>query len=233
MKPKITLLAINAALLLTACGQKANDQINAVPPPIAAVQEETRPLQPVTEPTTTGQSPAAASTSVQELPQEDELQPEATPQVTQTPEPVTEPAPAEDIPSVTVPAKTGCDEDSVPTLEDGAEPTPAPEPVSEPTTPTDRQAAIDAANTYAAIQYGVTTDASLILDNSAYRFPAAVPTDASQETLEAKAKDMVDFTFRQLMMQAGVDTIADAGFRCNICVVEEGSSLLIYVLYDG
>ena len=57
--------------------------------------------------------------------------------------------------------------------------------------------------------------------------------DASQETLEAKARDMVDFTFRQLMMQAGVDTIADAGFRCNVYIVEDGSSLLIYVLYDG
>ena len=113
------------------------------------------------------------------------------------------------------------------------EPTPESEPIPAPSAPTDRQAAIDAANTYAAIQYGVTTDASLILDNSAYRFPAAVPTDASQETLEAKAKDMVDFTFRQLMMQAGVDTIADAGFRCNVYIVEDGGSLLIYVLYDG
>lgn len=235
MKPKITLLAINAALLLTACGQKANDQINAVPPPIAAVQEETRPLQPVTEPTTTGQSPAAASTSVQELPQEDELQPEATPQVTQTPEPVTEPAPAEDIPSVTVPAKTGCDADSVqtPAPEGELESAPAPEPAPEPAAPTDRQAAINVANAYAATQYGVTTDTNLTLDNSAYRFPAAVPVDVLQETLEAKARDMVDFTFRQIMMQAGVDTIADAGFHCNVCIVEDGGSLLIYVLYDG
>ena len=44
---------------------------------------------------------------------------------------------------------------------------------------------------------------------------------------------MVDFTFRQIMMQAGVDTIADAGFHCNVCIVEDGGSLLIYVLYDG
>ena len=72
----------------------------------------------------------------------------------------------------------------------------------------------------------------LTLDNSAYRFPAAVPVDASQETLEAKARDMVDFTFRQLMMQAGRDSVADAGFHCNVCIVEDGMSLLIYVLYD-
>ena len=82
-------------------------------------------------------------------------------------------------------------------------------------------------------QYGVTTDSGLTLNNSAYRFPAAVPVNASQETLEAKARDMVDFTFRQLMMQAGRDTIADAGFHCNLCIVEDGRSLLIYVLYDG
>ena len=42
---------------------------------------------------------------------------------------------------------------------------------------------------------------------------------------------MVDFTFRQLMMQAGMDSIADAGFHCNVCIVEDGASLLIYVLY--
>ena len=82
-------------------------------------------------------------------------------------------------------------------------------------------------------QYGVTTDSSLTLNNSAYRFPAVVPVDVSQETLEAKARDMVDFTFRQLMMQAGVDSLTDAGFRCNVCIIEEGSNLLIYVLYAG
>lgn len=110
--------------------------------------------------------------------------------------------------------------------------TPAPEPAPEPTAPADCQAAIDAANAYAVKQYGVTTDSGLTLGNSAYRFPAAVPVNASQETLEAKARDMVDFTFRQIMMQAGVDTIADAGFHCNVCIVEDGGSLLIYVLYD-
>ena len=133
------------------------------------------------------------------------------------------PTPTEDIPSETVHAKTGYVE---------PEPSPEPEPTPEPTAPADRQTAIDAANAYAATQYGVTTDSSLTLANSAYRFPAAVPTDASQETLEAKARDMVDFTFRQLMMQMGKDSMADAGFHCNVCIVEDGGSLLIYVLYD-
>ena len=133
------------------------------------------------------------------------------------------PTPTEDIPSETVHAKTGYVE---------PEPAPEPEPTPEPAAPADRQAAIDAANAYAVTQYGVVTDSGLTLDNSAYRFPAAVPTDASQETLEAKARDMVDFTFRQLMMQAGRDSVADAGFHCNVCIVEDGGSLLIYVLYD-
>lgn len=138
--------------------------------------------------------------------------------------PVEKPALSEDIPSETVHAKTGYVE---------PEPTPKPEPAPDPTAPVDRQAAIDAANAYAVSQYGVITDGSLMLDNSAYRFPAAVPVDASQETLEAKARDMVDFTFRQIMMQANRDSVADAGFHCNICIVEDGGSLLIYVLYDG
>ena len=110
------------------------------------------------------------------------------------------------------------------------EPVPAPEPKPEPT---DRWAAVSAANAYAVTQYGVITDGSLMLDNSAYRFPASVAADASQEVLEAKARDMVDYTFRQLMMQAGMDSIADAGFHCNVCIVEDGTSLLIYVLYAG
>ena len=137
--------------------------------------------------------------------------------------PAAQPNVTEDIPSETVHAKTGYVE---------PEPAPEPEPTPEPTAPADRQAAIDAANAYAVTQYGVTTDSSLTLDNSAYRFPAAVPVDASQETLEAKARDMVDFTFQQLMMQAGRDSVADAGFHCNVCIVEDGGSLLIYVLYD-
>lgn len=137
--------------------------------------------------------------------------------------PTTQPNVTEDIPSETVHAKTGYVE---------PEPAPEPEPTPKPTAPADRQAAIDAANAYAVAQYGVTTDSSLTLDNSAYRFPAAVPVDASQETLEAKARDMVDFTFKQLMMQAGRDSVADAGFHCNVCIVEDRGSLLIYVLYD-
>lgn len=231
---KIIPLAVSIVLLLTACGQKANDQITTAPPPTIAVQEETQPLQPFTGSALAEQPPATASTAVQEHAQERNApQSESASQITHDPEPVTESASAEDIPSVIVPAKTGCDEDSVPVPAPEGEQKPTPEPAPEPAALADRQAAITVANAYAVMQYGVPADTSLTLDNSTYRFPAAVPVDASQETLEAKARDMVDFTFRQLMMQAGVETIADAGFRCNVCIVEDGSSLLIYVLYDG
>lgn len=225
MHTRIMLLTIGAALLLTTCGQMRNSSIEKTSPPTPAVQEEARQPQATPEPTMTAQEPDTVLITVQEQPpKENTHQEESTPQTAATHEPVAEPTHSEDIPSETGHAKTGYVE---------PEPTPEPEPASTPSAPADRQAAIDVANAYASTQYGVTTDASLTLNNSAYRFPTAVPTDASQETLEAKARDMVDFTFRQLMMQAGVDTIADAGFRCNVYIVEDGGSLLIYVLYDG
>ena len=222
---KITLLAASALLFLTACGQVESSPAEVVPPPATVAQEDVRQPQVTSEYVTAVQEPDTVSGTVQEQPQKEKApQTESIPQATQPLEPVKEPTPSEDIPSETVHAKTGYVE---------PEPAPKPEPTPEPTAPADRQAALDAANAYAVMQYGVTTDSSLTLDNSAYRFPAAVPTDASQETLEAKARDMVDFTFRQLMMQVGRDSVADAGFHCNVCIVEDGGSLLIYVLYDG
>ena len=221
MKIKITLLVISTALLFTACGQMERSLTETTLPQTPTLREEARQPQATPEPTT--QKPDTAPIAVQEQSQKENThQEESTPQTADAPEPIKEPP--EDIPSEIVHAKTGYIE---------PEPTPEPEPIPTPLTPADRQVAIDTANAYAATQYGVTTDASLTLDNSAYRFPAVVPTDASQETLEAKAKDMVDFTFRQLVIQAGVNSLADAGFHCNVCIIEEGGSLLIYVLYDG
>lgn len=216
---KITLLAVGTLLLLTACGQVERSPAEVAPPPTTVVQEDAQQPQATPEPVTTVQEPVMG----QEQPQVTKApQPKTVPQAARATEPVEEPT--EDIPSETVHAKTGYVE---------PEPTPEPEPAHEPAAPADRQAAIDAANAYAASQYGVVTDASLTLSNSVYRFPAAVPTDVSQETLNAKARDMVDFTFHQLIMQTGRDSVADAGFRCNVCIVEDGGSLLIYVLYDG
>ncbi len=221
---KITLLAASALLLLTACGQVESTPTEITLPPTTVVQEDAQQPQVTPEPTTAVKESDTVSVTAQEQTQEQKAsQTETVPQAAQPPEPVKEPTSAENIPSETVHAKTGYVE---------PEPTLEPEPTPEPTAPADRQAAIAAANSYAVAQYGVVTDSGLTLDNSAYRFPAAVPVDASQETLEAKARDMVDFTFKQLMMQAGKDSVADAGFHCNVCIVEDGGSLLIYVLYD-
>ena len=223
MKTKITLLTISVALLLTACGQVQSSPTETPLSLSPAVQEETRQPQPTPEPTTTAHEPHAVPITTQEQSQKENThQEENIPQTANPPEPIEEPP--EEIPSETVHAKAGYVE---------PEPTPEPEPPPTPSIPADRQAAIDAANAYAVTQYDVTTDTSLTLDTSAYRFPAVVPVEASRETLEAKAQDMVDFTFRQLMMQAGRDNIADAGFRCNVCIIENGDSLLLYVLYDG
>ena len=165
-----------------------------------------------------------ADNAAEKQPTPAETAPPTTPEQAATPVPAPEDTPAPAPTPVPTPAEEKQEEEPAP------EPVPALEPKPEPA---DRWAAVSAANAYAVAQYGVITDGSLTLDNSAYRFPASVAADASQEVLEAKVRDMVDYTFRQLMMQAGMDSITDAGFHCNVCIVEDGASLLIYVLYAG
>lgn len=256
MRKKIMTLMAGMLLLLTVCGQ-TRDNSTSTMLPVAAVQSAAQAIAPVEDKVQEDVDRLPAEEGVEEAkgaddketpnPAEDTDTPSAKTEETSTtpagegqsdaPEPPTAPkqpvTPApEDTP---VPAPTPApaqkpaekqEEKPAPT----PEPVPAPEPKPEPA---DRWTAVEAANDYAAAQYGVITDGSLTLDNSAYRFPASVAADASQETLEAKARDMVDYTFRQLMMQAGMDSIADAGFHCNVCIVEDGTSLLIYVLYAG
>ena len=249
MKKKIMTLMMGTLLLLTACGQTGSNSTSAMLP-VAAVQSAAQAIAPVEDKTQgdTERLPAGEDTEeaepvggeetpkpadseetpsgkAEETPPAPtgEEQPDAPEQPT-VPEQAEIPAPQpEPVPSEPEPAPV-----------QASEPTPAPEPEPEPEyEPADCWAAVEAVNAYAAAQYGVTTDSSLTMGNSAYRFPASVAADASQETLEAKARDMVDYTFRQLMMQAGVDTLAGAGLRCNVCIVEDGASLLIYVLYAG
>lgn len=230
-------------LLLTACGQTGSNSASTMLP-VAAVQSAAQAIAP-TEDKTRGdtESPPTVETVEETQDAADEETPkpadsaktpsgkmEVTPPPAAPKEPaIPSPAP-EDTPApapTPAPAQKPAEKQ-----EEGPtpEPVPAPEPKPEPA---DCWVAVEAANAYAAAQYGVITDGSLTMDNSAYRFPASVAADASQEVLEAKARDMVDYTFRQLMMQAGMDSIADAGFHCNVCIVEDGISLLIYVLYAG
>lgn len=247
MKKRIMTLMAGMLLLLTACGQ-TRDNSTSTMLPVAAVQSAAQGVAGVadktadkaempqkeekTEDSADTLQPAErvgaenADNAAEKQPTTAETAPPTTPEQAATPAPAPEDTPA---PAPTpVPAQKPAEkqEEPAPT----PEPVPAPEPKPEPA---DRWAAVSAANAYAVTQYGVITDGSLTLDNSAYRFPASVSVDASQEALEAKARDMVDYTFRQLMMQAGMDSIADAGFHCNVCIVEDGASLLIYVLYAG
>ena len=253
MKKKIVTLMMGTLLLLTACGQTGSNSASKMLP-VTAVQSAAQAIAPTEDKAQEDTESLPAEETVEETkgagdeetpkPAEDaetssgktektpsaptgEEQPDVPEQPTTPEQPVMpalqpEPAPSEPEPT--------------PAPVQEPEPVPAPEPEPEPELeyePADRWAAVSAANAYAVTQYGVITDGSLTLDNSAYRFPASVAADASQEALEAKARDMVDYTFRQLMMQAGMDSIADAGFHCNVCIVEDGTSLLIYVLYDG
>ena len=251
MKKRIMTLMMGVLLLLTACGQTGDSSASTMLP-VAAVQSAAQAIAPVEDKTQedTERLPAgetgeeAKPADGEETPKlaEDAEKPSAKAEETPpaltgkeqptTPEKPTTPEQA--VPPAPQPEPAPSEAEPTPTPVQEPEPAPVPEPEPEPEyKPADRWAAVEAANAYAAAQDGVTADGGLTLDNSAYRFPASVATDASQETLEAKARDMVDYTFQQLMMQAGVNTLADAGIRCNVCIVEDGASLLIYVLYAG
>ncbi len=248
MKKKIVTLVMGTLLLLTACGQTGDNSTSTMLP-VAAVQSAAQGVAGVADktadkaempqkeeknedsadaprPVERAETSENADNAAEKQPTTAETAPPTTPEQAATPVPAPEDKPAPAPTPVPTPAEEKQEEEPAPT----PEPVPAPEPKPEPA---DRWAAVEAANAYAAAQYGVTADGGLTLDNSAYRFPASVATDASQETLEAKARDMVDYTFQQLMMQAGVNTLAGAGLRCNVCIVEDGASLLIYVLYAG
>ena len=263
MRKKIMTLMMGALLLLTACGQTGSNSASTMLPVaavqsaaqgVAGVADKTadKAEMPQKEEKTEGSADTPlpvertnasenADNAAEKQPTTAETAPPTTPEQAATPAPAPEdtPAPAPTPAPAQKPAEKQEEEPApAPTPEPAPmpEPEPAPEPVPalEPKPePADRWAAVSAANAYAVTQYGVITDGSLTMDNSAYRFPASVAADASQEALEAKARDMVDYTFRQLMMQAGMDSIADAGFHCNVCIVEDGASLLIYVLYAG
>lgn len=242
IKRRLALLALEGVLLLTACGQTKDISTLTTPPPQSAAQviapagdgaqggaENSSTVETVeeTEPAGGEDTPKLADSAKTPSGKMEVTPPPTAPEepVMPAPAPEDKPAPAPTPAPTQKPAEKQ-EEEPAPT----PEPVPAPEPKPEPA---DRWAAVSAANAYAVTQYGVITDGSLTMDNSAYRFPASVAADASQETLEGKARDMVDYTFRQLMMQAGVDTLADAGLRCNICIVADSASLLIYVLYAG
>lgn len=124
-------------------------------------------------------------------------------------------------------AKTGYDEPEEET------PPPVVEPEPEPMPPADIAAAVAAAEAYAIEIYNVTIDPTLDFTNSAYRFPAVVPLTADQETLNAKAVNMVEYTFQQQIRQYGVtiEKMRETGIRCRILIQASGNDLQTYVFY--
>ena len=245
-KVSVFLLAICLAALLAGCaGQTAPlggaAQLGALSATAVTGEAVADEKQDVPAPADAPDVENPAGPAQDAKPQEDTQQPEGKADAPESPVPTGEEQPdvpeqpdTPEQPTIPAPQPEPAPSEPDPAPVQEPEPTPTLEPEPEPEyEPANCWAAVETANAYAAAQYGVTTDDSLTLGNSAYRFPASVAADASQETLEAKARDMVDYTFQQLMMQAGVDTLADAGIRCNVCIVEDGGSLLIYVLYDG
>ena len=209
MKKRIMTLMAGMLLLLTACGQTKDISTLTTPPPQSAVQviapvedkaempqkeEKIEDSADAPRPVERAETSENADNAAEKQPTTAETAPPTTPEQAATPAPAPEDTPAPAPTPVPTPAEEKQEEQPAPT----PEPVPAPEPKPEPA---DRWAAVSAANAYAVTQYGVITDGSLTMDNSAYRFPASVAADASQETLEAKARDMVDYTFRQLMIR--------------------------------
>lgn len=81
MKIKIMLLAIGAALLLTACGQVERSSTETTLPPTPAAQEEAQQPQATPEPATAAQEMDTVPITTQEQPQiENTRQEESAPQ---------------------------------------------------------------------------------------------------------------------------------------------------------
>ena len=205
MRKKIMTLTMGTLLLLTVCGQSGSNSASTMLP-VAAVQsaaqgvagvadktadkaempqkeEKTEDSADAPRPVERADTSENADNAAEKQPASAETVLPTTPGQAATPVPAPEDKPAPAPTPAPTPAEEKQEEEPVP------EPVPAPEPKPEPA---DRWAAVSAANAYAVTQYGVITDGSLTLDNSAYRFPASVAADASQEALEAKARDMVD-----------------------------------------
>lgn len=97
----------------------------------------------------------------------------------------------------------------------------------------DISAAENAANAYAANMYGVSVDNSLDMQNSSYRYPGCTHISASQDTLEGKCHEIVDFTFKQVMQQSGIslEQLQNADIRCRVNIVQDGDTLFCYCLF--
>lgn len=137
-----------------------------------------------------------------------------------------------DVPVITDSAKT-----DVPVIIDSAKQAPVvtetPETLQPAAKTADLGEVMDAANAYAASEYGVIIDTGLGFDNSGYRFPAYIQAAAPQSDVMAKAKGIVDYTFQQLMVvnRKTVEDVRGAGFGGNVYAYMDGESIVIYFFY--
>ena len=245
---RITIIALALVVLCLACAEIKNPQTTDFHPSPATATEDT---QKATGSNIHPKEVMTEETEPRDISSEEVITTETKPQdATPKESPVVEnevvceqvvTAQREDTPEAFDHAKTS-EPDDIPVIIEHAktgygdeEPEILPQPIPEPETSADVQAAIDTACAYAANTYGVIIDTSLGFDNSAYRFPAVVPDTASQETLNAKAIGMVDYTFQQQMVlnRVTVEQVRDAEFHCNIAIVAENGAWYTYVFYTG
>lgn len=196
--------------------------------------EPTPQVKPV-QPATTAEPEPTPAPQEKVITEEEELQP-----TTEAAQPIIEepsaPAGTVEEPTITEPAKVDT-ETIIEHAKTGYEEEPPSEPpVVEPEPPAqtaDISTVIAAAETFAIETYGVTIDSSLDFNNSAYRFPAAVPLTVDQDTLNNKAVDIVDYTFQQQMRRndATIEKMREAGIRCKVHVVKNERDYQIYCLY--
>lgn len=234
-----------------------------VPQPAVAVDvrkvDTTEPVAEIKTETAPAKEAATETPQIAALQSQQESKMEITP-VAQEPkvEVIKETPPKTDAPAITDSAKTDVPviidsaktdvpviidsaKTDIPVIIDSAKTDPqAPAVIETPVTPqpaaktADLGEVMDAANAYAASEYGVVIDTGLGFDNSGYRFPAYILATAPQSDVVAKAKDMVDYTFRQLMVvnHKTVEDVRSAGFGGNVYAYMDGESIVIYFFYD-
>ena len=243
MKKRIMTLMMGTLLLLTACGQ-TRDNSASTTLPVAAVQSAAAAITPVKEKVLDDAESLPTEEAVEEA---ESVGGEETPKPTKdaaTPSGKTEETPS------TPDGEERPDKPEQPTTpEQVVMPAPQPEPAStepEPTPEPEPAAsgdiysiaeAIQAGNTYAAAQYGVTIDTSMTAANSSF-FPGTADSVAwlaengGQAALTAAVRGNVDATFACLAAMDGAETVsAYARFNCTVRYDAASDEYIVVVLY--
>lgn len=250
IKRRLALLALEGALLLTACGQ-TKDVSTLTTPPLQSTAQIIAPVEdkaemPQKEGKTEGSADAPlpveranasenADNAAEKQPTTAETAPPTTPEQAATPAPVPEDTPAPTpTPAPTQKPAEKQEEQPAPT------PTPEPAPTPKPAASGDIYSiaeAIQVGNEYARAQYGVTIDTSMTAADSSY-FPGTADSVAwlaengGQAALTAAVKGNVDATFACLAAMDGAETVsAYARFNCTARYDAASDEYIVVVLY--